>query len=47
MSELAIDGSDDETCSCKEGDNDPCGINTNCENRALLIECGVSELLWK
>ena len=35
---------DDEKCSCKRDDKDPCGIKSNCENRSLLIECGVSFL---
>ncbi|XP_055616914.1 nuclear receptor binding SET domain protein isoform X2 [Toxorhynchites rutilus septentrionalis] len=32
-------GDEDTMCECKPTDDEPCGLYSNCINRALLIEC--------
>ncbi|EDS35628.1 set domain protein [Culex quinquefasciatus] len=35
----ARDEEEDSICECKPSDTDPCGLDSNCINRALLVEC--------
>nr|XP_029730196.1 LOW QUALITY PROTEIN: probable histone-lysine N-methyltransferase Mes-4 [Aedes albopictus] len=35
----AKDEMEDNVCECKASDNEPCGPDSNCLNRALLVEC--------
>ncbi|KAL1380083.1 hypothetical protein pipiens_014458 [Culex pipiens pipiens] len=35
----AGDEEEDSICECKSSDTDPCGLDSNCINRAMLVKC--------
>ena len=38
---IRIDAEEELICKCSRFDPNPCGLDSSCHNRSLLIECGV------